>query len=285
MLLLIILGIDWASGFAIAGFVMRHGVSPSAYAFWQCFGPLLALFIIQVIRNDVKYYPGGLRYGFICGALGIALPNLIIYYSSRYIDSGILTVFANLDPICTYILVLLFHQEKFNKTKLFLVSVGVVGVILLLAQSHVQNIYTLSLHNGWLYLVLLVPICYSLGVIYLAKLKPKDGNVLNYSFWMLLFASIITIPVTLIDKNFYPLSFNYNSLLIILEIILSTIGYILLFIIIPRFGPVFFMLVNGISAITGIVYGKFIFHQSMTNITYLAVTLIILSIIGMYKFK
>ena len=46
LILLIILGIDWASGYAIAGYCMTHGVNPYAYAFWQSFGPFVLLLLI-----------------------------------------------------------------------------------------------------------------------------------------------------------------------------------------------------------------------------------------------
>ena len=53
IILLVVLGIDWATGYAIAGYVMRHGVEPNGYALWQSVGPLVCLFIIQLLRRDI----------------------------------------------------------------------------------------------------------------------------------------------------------------------------------------------------------------------------------------
>ncbi|MFN8770758.1 MAG: DMT family transporter [Neisseriaceae bacterium] len=278
IILLIILGVDWASGYAIAGYVMRHGVMPNGYAFWQSCGPFLSLLIIQLIRSDVRPVRGGIKYSLTSGIFGIAIPNLMIYYAARNIDSGILTVIANIAPIFTYPLALLFQQEKFSITRLLLVMLGVSGISILFFPQKINT----HISNLWLLLSLTIPLCYAFCVVYISRYKPQTGSVLNYALWMLFVSTIIVTPLTILTGEFYYLGLNYNTFLILLEIVLSTIGYVLLFIIIHRIGPVFFILVNAIASICGVFYAKFIFNQHNSNLSYIAVGIIVCAILGMF---
>lgn len=277
LILLLFLGADWASGYAIAGYVMQHGVRPNGYAFWQSSGPFLCLLIIQLIRSDVKPVAGGFKYALGSGLFGIAIPNLLIYYAARTVDSGILTVLANLAPLFTYPLALIFHQEKFNKTRLLLVLLGVFGMVTLVFPNKIKS----DIVNIWLVLSITIPFCYAFAVVFISRYRPATGDVLNYSLWMLFVSTAVIAPLTLATGEFYSLGLNYNTFLIILEILLSTVGYVLLFIIINRVGPVFFILVNAVACVCGVLYARLIFNQHISDLSYGAICLIIMAILGM----
>lgn len=291
ILLVLALGIDWASGYAIAGYVMHNGVLPNGYAFWQSFGPLTCMVIIQIMRSDLKPVAGGIKYAIGSGLFGIAIPNLLIYYAARKLDSGILTVLANLAPIFTYPLALIFNQEQFNKQRLLLVLIGIVGIMILIIPHsqittisklcHISFMHGISPTNFWLYVSLLIPLCYAFAVVYISRYKPYGGNILNYSLWMLVVSTIVITPLTLSSGEFYMLGLNYNSFLILLEILLSTAGYILLFMIIHRVGPVFFILVNAVASVCGLLYGGLLFGQHIGLLSFAGAVLIIIAIVGM----
>lgn len=281
-LLLVILGVDWATGYAIAGFVMRHGVTPYGYALWQSFGPFLLLFIIQLLRRDLSIDRKGLVYAVLCGLIGLALPNLLIYFASRYVTSGLLTILANTAPIMIYPLALIFSQEQFNYKRLILVLLGSIGILLLIWPLETRLHALFPQTNYWLYLALLIPLCYAFAAVYISRFRPFTGNVLSYAMWMLFVSSLFIVPLALAKHEFYPLRLtDYNSWLIILEIILSMVGYVLLFIIIKMVGPVYYSLVNAIAAATGLFYGLVIFGQSFSGRMYLALGLILIAIIGL----
>ncbi len=280
--LIVLLGVDWASGYAIAGYVMQHGVTPYGYAFWQSVGPFICLFIIQIFRKEAFINDGSLIYSILCGIFGIVIPNLLIYLASRYVTSGVLTVLANIAPIFTYPLALVYKQEKWNYLRMLLVVVGTVGTIIIVTVNQ-QHLLDNSMSN-WLYLALLIPFCYAWTAVFIPRFKPKSGNILSYATNMLLVASICITPLTIHNHQFYSLNlFELNSNLILLEIVLSTIGYVLLFIILNLTGPVYYTLVNAIAVLSGVFYGKIIFKQQFSNLTYLAIILILTAICGLTK--
>ena len=81
---------------------------------------------------------------------------------------------------------------------------------------------------------------------------------------MLLISTIILIPLVLSFHKFYPLnSLSLPHLAIILEIILSSIGYIIVFELLKRMGPVFYSLISGVVAVTGLFWGWIIFNECL----------------------
>ena len=294
LLLLIILGIDWASGYAIAGYCMTHGVQPYGYAFWQSFGPFVLLLAIQCLRRDLWLGPQGAVYVVLCGIFGIVIPNLLIYMVARYLPSGLLTVLANTSPIFTYIFALLLGDERFKWQRLLFVVAGLCGVGLILFSSYagLSGYSGLFAHSGlsvrfkfgglWLALALLIPLSYAFSAVYISRFHPGRGSVLVYALWMLMIATLCTSPLAVIEGGYYSLRWgDLNSNLIVLEILLSALGYILLFIILRMVGAVYYSLVNAIAAVTGIIYGHFIFAQAFSRSGYVALLIIGGAIVGL----
>lgn len=281
--LLLLLGVDWASGYAIAGYCMTHGVSPYGYAFWQSFGPFVILLIIQTIRKDLWINKKGMVYALYCGLFGVVIPNLLIYIAAPKIPSGVLTIVANISPIMTYILALFFGVEKFDIRRMLCVLMGVFGVLLIIFSG---NVVIDNAHILWIIFALLIPLCYAFSAVYISRFDPKSGNSLNYAMWMLLFSTLCISPLTIFMNGYYPLKFaDMNSLLIIVEVFLSVIGYVILFIIIRKIGVVYYTLVNAVAVVSGVIYGKIVFGQMINDKIYFGVFMILLAIAGLSYFK
>jgi len=280
IILLILLGIDWASGYVIASYTINHGVNPYGYAFWQSFGPMLILIIIQTFRKDLWLDRYGVKYTLLCGLFGIVIPNLMIYFAAAHIPSGLLTVLANIAPIITYPLAIMFRDERFDIRRMLWILVGVVGVILIIVPS--SGDIKDSFGNAWGYLAIIIPISYAFSAVYISRFRPKTGNELNFSMWMLMVATMCTSPMALIAHGYYPLSIgDTNTYLIIGEILLSGFGYVLLFTLIKRVGAVYYTLVNAVSVLAGVIYGYVIFGQKYSLLTYISISLILLAIMGL----
>ncbi|MDD3266348.1 MAG: DMT family transporter [Burkholderiales bacterium] len=281
--LLALLGIDWASGYAIAGYCMTHGVSPYGYAFWQSFGPFIILLVIQFIRKDLWINKKGMVYALYCGIFGIVIPNLLIYIAAPRVPSSVLTVVANISPIITYVLAIVFGVEKFNLSRMMCVLLGMFGVLLIVFSGH-------GVVDGapilWILFALLIPLSYAFSAVYISRFDPKSGNSLSYAMWMLLFSTLCISPITIFMGGYYQLKItDVNTLLILLEIVLSVVGYIILFIIIRKLGVVYYTLVNAVAVVSGVIYGKIVFNQMLNNKVYIGVAMILLAIAGVSYFK
>ncbi|KAB8031086.1 DMT family transporter [Fluviispira multicolorata] len=275
--LLICLGLCWGTGFSIAKFAMESGITPLGYSFWQSFGP--AIFILFVTLFKEKSFPSfklkhNLFY-FICGILGIVLPNLTIYFSATHVPSGILGLIVNTSPIITYVLSIFFLLEKFSLNRFFGIIFGFFGLVILFYPK-------LSNYSNfkWMLFALITPLLLASCTIFMVKLRPTNSSSLALSSGMLLASSLIIAPVTFITGNFHVirLPLDLPNFFIIFEIILSSIGYVVFFELLKIAGPVYYSLVGCIVAIVGLFWGFIIFNEKINLLEWISVVFIILSI-------
>jgi drug/metabolite transporter (DMT)-like permease len=101
----------------------------------------------------------------------------------------------------------------------------------------------------------------------------------------LIVSSILLMPLVFGTHNFYipHIPLTSPDWVILLEILLSSIGYILFFKLLQISGPVYYSFVDTIVAITGLFWGHLIFNEQLNFWTSIAVILILFSLILVNK--
>ena len=276
LLLLLLLGLDWGAGYTIARYVTTHGVSPLAYAFWQSLGPAIVLSGLALV------FLGGvpsryLRFYAVCGLLGIAIPNSIMYFAAPHLPAGILAVIANTVPMMTYVFALAHGQEQFSWRRFAAVFVALFGLTMLINPVFAMQ----STEAPWVLLSLITPMCFALCAVYSARNRPAAAHALALPAGMLIASSVFLLPVMLLSKQVHTLTWplSFVDQLILLEIALSSLGTVLFFQLIRLAGPVFYSFVSGVVAVTGLFWGWLIFNESLTRLKMSAVAVILLAIV------
>jgi len=278
LVLLILLGLIWGSGYSIAKYATEHGVPPLGYAFWQSLGPAIVMLCIVLAQKQfLPLNKKHLRYYFITGLLGIALPNTIMYGCAAHLPAGILAVIVNTVPIMTYPLALLVNQEHFHWPRFAGVCIGLMGITFIIV-PHAS--FSAALHWRWALTALLSPFCFALCAIYINHDRPQDSSI-TLATGMLIASSILLTPIVFISHHFYPLvpPFTTSDFIVLLEILLSSIGYVLFFTLVRTAGAVYYSLVGGVVALTGLFWGRIIFHEQLNIINSLAVICILTAIV------
>lgn len=280
LILLVLLGFIWGSGYTLAKFAVTHGVPPMGYAFWQSLGPALLVTLFVVLSKErFAWDREHIRYYAVTGLLGIALPNTNMYIVAAHLPAGLLAIIVNTVPILTYPLALLWQLERFKFLRFIGVLIGFAGILCIVLPSTGVAIVTAG--QGWACLALLSPLSFSLAALYIHKKRPPQTSAISLTAGMLIFSTLLLIPLMLLSHSFYPLvRLQAAEWVIILEIVLSTIGYILFFILIRRAGAVYYSLVGGIVALTGLFWGFLIYHETL-NHTDIYATLLILSALAL----
>ncbi|WGL61207.1 DMT family transporter [Pigmentibacter sp. JX0631] len=280
--LLFCLGFTWGTSFSIAKFAMESGITPLGYSFWQSLGPAVLVFIFAIIKNK-KIPPTNIKhiiFYFICGLLGIALPNLTMYFSATHVPSGILGLIVNTSPIITYVFSLIFLIEKYSWQRLSGILIGFIGLFILF----LPKLSSYSEYK-WMLFSLFTPILLASCTIFMVKFRPTKTSSIELSSGMLFASTILILPLVISSKAFHPIAFPLNTpdLFILIEIFLSSIGYILFFELLRIAGPVFYSLVGCIVALAGLFWGYVIFNENIKPIEWLSVFLILLAIILVTK--
>lgn len=269
--LLTLLGFIWGSGYTLAKFALTHGVSPLGYAFWQSLGPALLLTLVSILTLKSSLFRlDWLPYYFICGLLGIAIPNTNMFFISPHLPAGLLAVLVNTVPILVYPLALLIGQERIDLWRLLAIIIGTTGMLLII------GFHNMGLYSGWSVLALLSPLGFALCSLYIAARHPPDIHVLQEASGMLLAASLLLLPLIIYKQAFYSLAgpLTLVKQVILLEIILSSLGYLLFFELIRLAGPVFYSLTGGIVALTGLFWGYVVFNETPSILQTIAASLV-----------
>lgn len=261
VILLISLGLVWGSGYAIARFAVTNGVTPLGYTFWQCLGPAVILSLLSSVQKtksnlSVRYF----YFFFICGLIGIALPNTNMYFAAAHLPAGMLALLVNTVPIMIYPLALISKQEKFDLMRFFAICLAIIGVLtLVLPKTSLPDKHSAI----WVLIALLTPMCFALFATYVNPKRPSDCTSLTLAAGMMCTATIILTPLVFVTHSFFAFHFPFTipMLIILLEIVLSSLGYVLFFWLLKIAGPVYYSLVDGIVAATGILWGIIIFHE------------------------
>ena len=278
LFLLLALGVIWGSGYSIAHYATTHGVPPLGYAFWQSLGPAIFMLLLTKFRGTTwRRQTSNLRFYFITGLLGIALPNTNMYFAAAHLPAGVLAVIVNTVPVMTYLIAWAVRSERFSWWRISGVLICSAGIMLLVIP---EGSLPSAKMIPWVLDALVSPFCFALCAVYSTKFCPNEHS-LTLSAGMLAASSLILTPVILATHQFYPLwaPFHLRDWVIILEIILSSVGYVIFFRLLNLAGAVYYSLVGGVVALTGLAWGAFLFDERLTALAAAAVSLIILGIL------
>ncbi len=276
---LIILGIVWGTGYSIARFAMLNGVSPLGYSFWQSVGPAIILVCIAAYRGKLpNLAKSSLTYYLVCGLTGIIIPNTTMYFAAPHLPAGILAMVVNTVPIVAYPLALAARMETFDWQRMTGIAMAILALMfIILPDSSLPS----SNMTPWVLLALITPVSFAVCSIYIARFQPANTDSITLSVGMLSVSSALLLPLIIGTHSFYMfhLPLTMPDGVVILEIMLSSLGYMLFFKLIRIAGPVYYSLVDTIVVLTGLFWGHMIFGEKLNQWTTIAVYLILFALL------
>lgn len=277
--LLIVLGMVWGTGYSIARFAMTNDVPPLGYSFWQSLGPAIIIGILAYFNTrSVTMSATRARFYLITGLTGIVIPNTTMYFAAPHLAAGILAMIVNTVPIIAYPMALFARLEKFNWERMIGIFFAICGLMLIIVPTSSLPAPEMV---PWVLSTLITPLSFAFCSIYIARYRPADSESLTLAAGMLVFSSIMLMPMVFMTDSFYAFHFPLTMPdgVVLLEIILSSIGYILFFQLIKLAGPVYYSLVDTIVVITGLFWGRVIFDEHLNSWTFAAVFLIVIALL------
>ena len=132
-ILLLLLGVLWGLGFALAKIAVNHGVAPLGYVFWQtAAGGSLVLVIAGILGQRPSGGARHVRYYFLIGLVALAAPNAVGYTVLARIPVSVWVLLINFVPLITYTVALAAGFERLQTVRLCGVVFGLAGVLLLI---------------------------------------------------------------------------------------------------------------------------------------------------------
>tara|TARA_R110000868_G_scaffold298752_1_gene558934 strand:+ start:2313 stop:3209 length:897 start_codon:yes stop_codon:yes gene_type:complete len=283
--LLILLGTIWGTGYSIARYAMTNDVPPLGYSFWQSLGPAIIIGLLSLGKScKLTLSASRTRFYLVTGLTGIVIPNTTMYFAAPHLPASILAMVVNTVPIIAYPMALLARLEKFSWERMIGIFFAIVGLMLIIVPKS-------SLPSPdmvpWVLSTLITPFSFAFCSIYIARYRPEGSDSLTLSAGMLIFSSMMLIPLVLLTNSFYMfhLPLSTPDWIIILEILLSSLGYVLFFQLIKIAGPVYYSLVDTIVVMTGLFWGRMIFNEHLNAWTYAAVFLIVMALLQVTRYQ
>lgn len=213
----------------------------------------------------------------IIGLLGYIFPLLAALHAAPHISAGILTLIATMAPVVTISIAMLLRTETVTFQRIIAIMLGVLSVLFVLwPQDEFQE-------NGttyWMIIALILPICYGIESIFIAKYWPSGVTTLQAVTGETLMATAMIVPVFIIYGE--PISANSDwstgALAIAIFVIAGVIESFIYFYLIEKTGGVFVSFGTFIALFAGIAWGIVLFSESHGTSVWVAVFTLCLSL-------
>ena len=262
-LLLLLGGTAYGSVFAANKIVIEAGFPFIAYTFWQaCLAALFYLVLTVLLKAPPKFNPTYIRQYAVTSFLGIVVPVLMLTFAAGKLPAGVLTLVIALTPALTYIFASLLRIERFRWFSIGGVVFGFAGVLLIvLPEGGLPDPEMV----GWLLAALVVPLAFATNNVFIASTRPVDAASSTLACGLLIAASVVTLPIMLIEDGFYafwqaPAAAQWG---LAWAAAVQALVLYCLFEIIRRAGPVFFAQFNYVIVITGFLWALALFDENL----------------------
>jgi drug/metabolite transporter (DMT)-like permease len=256
--LLLLLSAIWGSSYMFIKVGVRD-FSPAALVELRLLLAGAVLVAFAVGRRNLRAVRPALRPGAFVGAVGMALPFLLISWGETHVDSGVAAVANSSVPIFVALLALRFASgERSSGLRVVGLAVGLAGVAVV-AGVHPEG--------GWWSVagalaVVLASLCYAVSSLYIQRSLVVGG--LELATASVVWGAALMLPLALVRL---PDSVGWKSLasVAVLGIVGTGLAQLIVNRLIGQYGPARAMLVNYLLPGFALLYGATILGEPLTG--------------------
>lgn len=220
----------WSGNFIISRYAI-HLVGPISLAFfrWSIATITMLPFAYKNFRNEFDIFKKNATYFILMGLIGFAIYNTLIYTAGHYTTAINMALIGSIiHPIVATTLAAIFVNEKLTWKSITGISLGLVGITLLITKGDLTNLSHLQFSSGDLWMVA-AGFCFGTYNVFVRR---KPSGISNNSFLLALFGigAIILLPFSFYEMKYIQQPvFNSQLLWSVLYIGIgnSTIAYFL----------------------------------------------------------
>lgn len=190
-----------ATWYLLIGLASEGGVPFLGITFWQCAGgAAITGVVILLRRRRVPLSLRHLRFYFISGLLGAALPFITTAMAMPHAPMGIISMGLTLEPALTYLFALLLLLERFRTLRFFGLLIGVAGLMLILVPEAALPSRAMV---PWVLLSLGLPLGQALWSNYIAVAWPPDVDSHVLTFGLITAAAMMMLPAAIATDSIW----------------------------------------------------------------------------------
>lgn len=286
----------WLSAFSltivllIAKYAVQAGVHPLHFTFLQAFGSFIFIYFFNLLSgvssNSSKDIRANITYFTTASFLGIALPQLLVFYAVIHVGVGVASLSYCLPLVVTYFISISINMERIDFIKILFLVMTVMGTfIYLFRMDYLKEIESGSTSMFWYLILLIVPFSLGIANIYRTINWPKSLPTTVIAQYTNLASTILLTIIILFfasDLSYVGQLNREVIVLLLIQMVFSGISQIFAFILQKKAGPVFISQTGSVVTVLGGILGYLVFSESY-NINTLVGSILIFT--GVYLFS
>ncbi|MFK7845176.1 MAG: response regulator [Rhodothermales bacterium] len=278
-LLVLAIGVIWGLTPALGRLASGLGSNPIGLVIWTNSISGVFLLAIAAYNNKLpKLNIKDIAYFIVWAIIAGVLQRTTTFIASSHIEASMLSLILTLQGFMIFAFATVMRIEKVSTKRLIGLAIGLFGVALVLWYKFDP---TASAGIGWLLFACLIPFFLSLEALLVAGRQPKHVDEIAAVGLMMLFSSIILLPIGYARNDLMALSFDIGrmEIFVALMVFVSTSTYIMMLYCIKTAGAIFYSQSAYTTTIAGVVWGMLLLSEELSVLAWVAFVLIL---IGMY---
>ncbi len=183
----------YAMTFSLNRIAITEGVPVFPFVFWQGVGAgVIALVAGLVVGQRPNLTGRYLRFYFVFGFVGIALPYTMLALAAPRVPAGAVGLTLTLSPILTYAFATLFRLDRVRLLRVTGILLGLAGILVVLAPGASLPEPDMA---PWLLLAFGSPVCYAFGSVTVVFLRPAGSQPIPLTCGIAFACAILMLPV------------------------------------------------------------------------------------------
>ena len=260
--------------FSLNRIVVTEGIPVFPFVFWQSVvAGAVALIAGLAVRQLPRLTGVYVRFYFIFGFVGIALPYTLLALAAPRVPAGAVALSLTLSPILTYAFSVLFRLDRVHLLRIAGILLGLAGILVVLAPGTTLPEPGMA---PWLLMAFCAPVCYAFGTVTVVLLRPADSKPIPLTCGIAFASAILMLPVMAAADQWWLFDGAMtDGDWALLGVGTITAGFFVLGLEVIRMaGPVFFSTYGYIGTLTGLGWAALYFGEVPSPWIALAVALL-----------
>lgn len=244
-------------------------------------GLSLIIYLKIVKRQSLEVQDHWKHYLFL-GIINSALPFIFFNYASLHIPASYSVVLNSTTPLSGAILAFVFLGEDLGMSKVFGLTLGILGVFIIADLSEVS-----SLSNEFIYSMvacLIAATCYSIGSVYIKKYA-MGINPISLAGVGQFMGGLIIFPFIFFEKDKIDYDLNSVLLMITFALLCSSYAFTRYYQLVREIGPSKSLTVTFLMPIFGIMWGVLFYDEVITPKMLIGAMFIIIGVFFVLKIR
>jgi drug/metabolite transporter (DMT)-like permease len=276
--LMLFMGLAWGLSVSLSKIGGATGAHPIGLAQWQVVVAALVTFAVCAITRTLPAARADLvRFGLVCGAVGIAFPSMALFQAAKHLPAGIVAIaFATL-PLFTYLMSVAWGLEAPSWRRFLGVVIGLAAMaMILLPQSALPDPSAWP----WVVLALVASVSMSFENFFAGAFRPRGAGSFALSFVRQVGAVTLLTPLALATGTFLPLGEPWSAMQWAATGtgLISGIAFSCLLYVIATSGAVFATQSAYVITLAGVGWGMILFAERHSGWVWLALALTLIAV-------